>query len=97
VQRIGASVPLMPLRAEIFCLLCRLGQDLFVLDATSRGNNMRYAIFCYQAEDEVFSMSKAQDDAMMAALTETKNHIRKKTKFGPVARLMPTTSATTVR
>jgi hypothetical protein len=58
---------------------------------------MRYAILCYQAEDEVFSMSKAQDDAMMAELAETKSQIRKKTKFGPVARLMPTTSATTVR
>jgi hypothetical protein len=58
---------------------------------------MRYAIFCYQAEDEVCSMSKAQDDAMMAELAATKDRIRKRAKFGPVARLMPTTAATTVR
>ena len=58
---------------------------------------MRYAIFCYQAEDEVCAMSKTQDEAMMAELAETKAQLRKKIKFGPVARLMPTTAATTVR
>jgi hypothetical protein len=58
---------------------------------------MRYAIFCYQAEDEVCAMSKAQDEAMMTELAETKAQLRKKLKFGPVARLMPTTAATTVR
>ena len=58
---------------------------------------MRYAIFCYQAEGAVSAMSKAQDDAMMADLATAKEQIRKKTKFGPSARLMPTTAATTVR
>jgi len=58
---------------------------------------MRYAIFCYQAEGEVCAMSKEQDDAMMAELVKAQSSISKKTKFGPVARLMPTTAATTVR
>jgi hypothetical protein len=58
---------------------------------------MRYAIFCYQAEGDVCAMSKAQDDAMMAELGIAKEQVRQKAKFGPSARLMPTTAATTVR
>jgi hypothetical protein len=58
---------------------------------------MRYAIFCYQAEDEVCAMPKDQDDAMMSELAKAKDVIRKKVKMGPTARLMPTTAATTVR
>ena len=58
---------------------------------------MRYAIFCYQAEGDVCAMSKEQDDAMMAELANAKAQIGKKSKLGPVARLMPTTAATTVR
>jgi hypothetical protein len=58
---------------------------------------MRYAIFCYQAEGEVCAMSKEQDTAMMGELKKTKESLGKKIKFGPSARLMPTTAATTVR
>lgn len=58
---------------------------------------MRYAIFCYQAEGAVCAMSKKQDDAMMGELAEAKARAAKKVKFGPTARLMPTTAATTVR
>ena len=58
---------------------------------------MRYAIFCYQAEGEVCAMSQAQDDAMMTALAAAKVQVRSKSKFGPSARLMPTTAATTAR
>jgi hypothetical protein len=58
---------------------------------------MRYAIFCYQAEGAVCAMSKEQDDAMMADLAQAKARAGKKVKFGPTARLMPTTAATTVR
>jgi hypothetical protein len=58
---------------------------------------MRYAIFCYQAEGDVCAMSKEQDDAMMAELALAKDRAGKKVKFGPTARLMPTTAATTVR
>lgn len=58
---------------------------------------MRYAIFCYQAEGDVCAMSKEQDDAMMAELAVAKQRASAKVKFGPTARLMPTTAATTVR
>ena len=58
---------------------------------------MRYAIFCYQAEGEVFGMSQERDDALMVELAKAKDQIQKTSKFGPVARLMPTTAAVTVR
>ena len=58
---------------------------------------MRYAIFCYQAEGEVCAMSKEQDEAMMGELFKAQAEAQKTVKFGPVARLMPTTAAMTVR
>lgn len=58
---------------------------------------MRYAIFCYQAECLSCGMSKDEDDAMMVGIGKAKDEIAKKSKFGPVARLMPTTAAMTVR
>jgi hypothetical protein len=58
---------------------------------------MLYAIFCYQAEGAVCAMSKEQDQAMMAELALAKQRAGAKVKFGPTARLMPTTAATTVR
>ena len=58
---------------------------------------MRYAIFCYHAESQACAMPKDQDDALMVELAKAKDAISKKAKFGPVARLMPTTAAMTVR
>ncbi|MGE0190103.1 MAG: YciI family protein [Steroidobacteraceae bacterium] len=58
---------------------------------------MLYAIFCYQAEGEVCAMSNEQDAAMMAELAVAKQQAGAKVKFGPTARLMPTTAAVTVR
>src|SRR5689334_20045877 len=58
---------------------------------------MRYAIFCYQAEGAVCAMSKEDDAAMMAELAAAKDRLDRRLKFGPSARLMPTTAATTVR
>lgn len=58
---------------------------------------MQYAILCYQSEGAVCAMSKEQDDALMSELAVAKKHIGARVKFGPVARLMPTTAATTVR
>jgi hypothetical protein len=58
---------------------------------------MRYAIFCYQAEGAVCAMSKDADAVMMAELAQAKREAGKFVKFGPTARLMPTTAATTVR
>lgn len=58
---------------------------------------MLYAILCYQAEGALCAMSKEQDDALMAELSKTKQDLSKRVKFGPTARLMPTTAATTIR
>ena len=58
---------------------------------------MLYAILCYSSEGAVCSMSKEQDDALMQQLHITKDQLSSKVKFGPTARLMPTTAATTLR
>jgi hypothetical protein len=58
---------------------------------------VKYAIFCYHAENVVCSWSKEHDDAVMAKLAAVQERRAKEGKLGPVARLMPTTAATTVR
>jgi hypothetical protein len=58
---------------------------------------MQYAILCYHSEDVVGSWSKAEDDAVMAKLAVVQGRLAKAGKLGPVARLMPTTAATTLR
>jgi hypothetical protein len=58
---------------------------------------MRYAILCYDSEDTVGAWSKEVEDAAMANLGEVQQKWAKQGKLGPVARLMPTTAATTVR
>ena len=58
---------------------------------------MRYAILCYDSEDVVGSWSKQEEDAVMARLSAVQEKLAKQGRLGPVARLMPTTAATTVR
>ena len=58
---------------------------------------MYYAILCYHSEDVVCSWTKEQDDAVMAKLTVVKDKLVRQGKLGPVARLLPTTAATTLR
>lgn len=58
---------------------------------------MMYAILCYHAEDAVVSWTKEEDDAVMAKLTAIVDKHAKDGKVGPVARLLPTTAATTLR
>jgi hypothetical protein len=58
---------------------------------------MLYAILCYNDENSVFAWSKEQEDATMARLLAVQEPLAKAGKLGPVARLMPTTSATTLR
>jgi hypothetical protein len=58
---------------------------------------MLYAIFCYNDEDVIFSWSKEQDDAVMAKLNVAHQALAKSGKLGPAVRLMPTTTATTIR
>jgi len=58
---------------------------------------MLYAILCYASEDVVCSWSKEQDDAVLAKLAAVQEKYARAGKLGPVARLLPTTAATTLR
>ena len=58
---------------------------------------MLYAVLCYNDENAVSSWSKEEDDAVMARLGKVEDAMKAKGKLGPVARLLPTTSATTLR
>ena len=58
---------------------------------------MLYAVLCYHSEDEVFSWSKQQEEAVMTKLIAAQESMAKAGKLGPVARLLPTTAATTLR
>lgn len=58
---------------------------------------MLYAILCYASEDAVSSWSKEQDEAVMKDLLAVQEKYAKAGKLGPVARLLPTTAATTLR
>ena len=58
---------------------------------------MLYAILCYDAEAEVGSWTKEQDEAAIARLAVVTDKLARQGRLGPVARLMPTTSALTVR
>ena len=58
---------------------------------------MLYAILCYDYEDVVGSWSKEEEVAVMARLAKVQDKLRQAGKLGPVARLLPTTAATTLR
>ena len=58
---------------------------------------MLYALLCYHDEDFVGSWSKEQDAAVMAKLAVVQEKLAKQGRLGPVARLLPTTAATTLR
>jgi hypothetical protein len=58
---------------------------------------MLYAIFCYDSEAVTCSWPKEKDDEVMASLGKVTAKIAAQQRLGPVARLMPTTAATTIR
>jgi len=58
---------------------------------------MLYAILCYHDEDFVGSWTKDQDAAVMEKLAVVQEKLAKQGRLGPVARLLPTTAATTLR
>lgn len=58
---------------------------------------MQYAILCYNDENAVAAWTKEEDDACMARLAKVEDAMAAKGRLGPVARLLPTTSATTLR
>ena len=58
---------------------------------------MLYAILCYHDEDLVNSWTKEEDDAVLAKRHRVTGKLAAQGKLGPVARLMPTTAAVTIR
>jgi hypothetical protein len=58
---------------------------------------MLYTLLCYNDEDVVWSWTKEQDAAVMAKIRVVQERLIREGKLGPSLRLLPTTSATTVR
>jgi hypothetical protein len=60
-------------------------------------SGMRYAILCYDLETVTGAWSREEDDAVIGRLQVVQRKFAAEGKLGPVARLMPTTAATTLR
>ena len=58
---------------------------------------MLYAILCYNSEAAVGAWSKEYHDETMARLHVVNDKLARQGRLGPVARLLPTTAATTLR
>ena len=58
---------------------------------------MLYTILCYNDEDVVWSWNKQEEAAVMARLGVVSERLTRAGKLGPALRLLPTTSATTLR
>jgi|SRR5579863_9875651 len=58
---------------------------------------MLYTILCYHSEKVVGAWTQEEDAATMARLTAVQERLATQGRLGPVARLMPTTAATTLK
>lgn len=58
---------------------------------------MQYAILCYHDETVTCAWTKEHDDAVMAKLGVVQERLVQQGRLGPVARLMPTSAAMTLR
>ena len=58
---------------------------------------MLYALLCYNDEAAVCAWSKDEENAVMAKLGAVTDKLASQGRLGPVARLVPTTAATTLR
>lgn len=58
---------------------------------------MQYAILCYHDEKVTCAWSKEHEAAVMEKLGAVCEKLERQGKLGPVARLLPTTAATTLR
>jgi hypothetical protein len=58
---------------------------------------MLYALLCYNDEDVVWSWTKEQDEAVMTRIHAVRQKLIDNGQLGPSLRLLPTTSATTLR
>ena len=58
---------------------------------------MQYAILCYNHEEITSAWTKEEDDLCMKQLLAVQEPLKQQGKLGPVARLLPTSAATTLR
>lgn len=58
---------------------------------------MQYVILCYHDEKVVASWSEEEDTAVLARLAVVHERVARAGRLGPVVRLLPTTTATTLR
>jgi len=58
---------------------------------------MLYAVLCYHREKVVGAWTQAEDDAVMTHHKAAAEQIAQLGKLGPVVRLLPTTTASTMR
>jgi len=58
---------------------------------------MLYAILCYHNESTVCAWTPEEDAAVMSRLAVVQEKLAKAGRLGPVARLMPTSSAVTLK
>ena len=83
-------------RVSIYCRRhVGIGPTLSSFEQGER--RMLYAILCYASEDVVTAWTKEQEDEVMGNLITVQEKYAKAGKLGPVARLLPTTAATTLR
>jgi hypothetical protein len=89
------ETPIQTAGPKIFEPVCRESTYSFVFKED--GRRMLYALLCYNSEEVVASWTKQEDQAVMAKLAVVNDRLIREKKMGPVARLMPTTAATTLR
>lgn len=58
---------------------------------------MQYAILCYNHEEITSAWTREEDDLCMKQLLAVQEPLKQQGKLGPVARLLPTSAATTLR
>ncbi len=58
---------------------------------------MLYAVLCYNDEAITSAWSKEEDEMVMGRLLKVQEKVARQGRLGPVARLVPTTAATTLR
>ena len=58
---------------------------------------MLYAILCYNDEATISAWSDEEESQVMSRLRAVQEPLREAGRLGPVARLLPTTAATTLR
>jgi hypothetical protein len=74
------------------------GQSILALSSELlKESPMLYTLLCYNQEDVVWSWSKEEDAAVMGRLNVVHEKLVREGRLGPSLRLLPTTTATTLR